>query len=379
MAGTSYTRQSTFTDGDTITASLFNIEYDQLVSAFTYTTSGTTGHQHDGGAGQGGNIEIIGDTEFKNKIVVDSSNNRWSVFVDVGGSAVEQVRIEDGVVYPVTDSDVDLGTDALRFKNAYIDSLTATGNLTVGGDITVTGTTAVKMPAGTTAQRPTGVAGQFRYNTTQGKFEGYTTEWGEIGGGSADLLLNQFTGDGSNVTFTLSGGTVENNTLVYLDGVYQSKSNYTVSSATPAILTFSTAPPSGAAIEVMVSAISVSDIGTPSDGTVTTPKIVDGAITTAKLAAGVGGAFNDFSIKTADYTAVTRDQLIVNSASARTITLPASPVAGNIVFIKNAGAGTVTVARNGSNINSTADNGELTTDAGTSLVFCDSTIGWKEL
>ena len=23
----------------------------------------------------------------------------------------------------------------------------------------------------------------FRYNTTEGKFEGYTTEWGEIGGG----------------------------------------------------------------------------------------------------------------------------------------------------------------------------------------------------
>ena len=139
MAGTSYTRQSTLTDGDTITASLFNAEYNQLVTAFSYAATGTTGHQHDGGAGEGGNIEIIGDQDFLNKIVVDSSNNRWSVFVEVGGSAVEQVRIEDGVVYPVTDSDVDLGTNALRFKNAYIDSLTATGNLTVGGNITVTG------------------------------------------------------------------------------------------------------------------------------------------------------------------------------------------------------------------------------------------------
>ena len=139
MAGTSYTRQSTLTDGDTITAGLFNAEYNQLVTAFSYSATGTNGHQHDGGAGEGGNIEIIGDQDFKNKIVVDTSNNRWSVFVEVGGSAVEQVRIEDGVVYPVTDSDVDLGTDTLRFKNAYIDSLTATGNLTVGGNITVTG------------------------------------------------------------------------------------------------------------------------------------------------------------------------------------------------------------------------------------------------
>ena len=139
MAGTSYTRQSTFADGDTITATLFNTEYNQLVSAFAYASSGTTGHQHDGGAGEGGNIEVIGDQNFLNKIVVDTTNNRWSVFVEVSGSAVEQVRIEDGVVYPVTDSDVDLGTNALRFKDAYIDSLTATGNLTVGGNITVTG------------------------------------------------------------------------------------------------------------------------------------------------------------------------------------------------------------------------------------------------
>ena len=137
MAGTSYTRQSTLTDGDTITASLFNAEYNQLVTAFSYAASGTTGHQHDGGAGEGGNIEIIGDQDFNNKIVVDSSNNRWSVYVEVGGSAVEQVRIEDGVVYPVTDSDVDLGTNALRFKDAYIDSLTATTSLTLGTSITV--------------------------------------------------------------------------------------------------------------------------------------------------------------------------------------------------------------------------------------------------
>ena len=115
------------------------------------------------------------------------------------------------------------------------------------------------------------------------------------------------------------------------------------------------------------------------DNAITAAAILDGTITTAKLGAGVGGAFNNFLVKTADYTAVTRDQIIVNSASARTITLPASPAAGNIVFIENAGAGTVTVARNSSNINSTADNGELITDAGATLVYVDSTIGWKEL
>jgi hypothetical protein len=37
------------------------------------------------------------------------------------------------------------------------------------------------------------------------------------------------------------------------------------------------------------------------------------------------------------------------------------------------------VGRNGSNINSTADDGELITDAAATLVYVDGTIGWKEL
>ena len=52
------------------------------------------------------------------------------------------------------------------------------------GPLVVNETTAVTMSAGTTAQRPTGVAGMFRYNTTEDKFEGYSTTWGEIGGGA---------------------------------------------------------------------------------------------------------------------------------------------------------------------------------------------------
>ena len=121
MAGTNYTRQSTFADGDTITAALFNDEYNQLLNAFTYASAGTTGHRHDGSAGQGGNIHTIGDQDFLNKIVVDSTNNRWGIFVEVSSAAVEQIRIQDGAVVPVTDSDIDLGTSSLEFKDLYID------------------------------------------------------------------------------------------------------------------------------------------------------------------------------------------------------------------------------------------------------------------
>jgi len=45
---------------------------------------------------------------------------------------------------------------------------------------------AMKLPVGATAQRPTGEAGDLRYNSTTGEFEGYTTEWGSIGGGIAE-------------------------------------------------------------------------------------------------------------------------------------------------------------------------------------------------
>ena len=50
-----------------------------------------------------------------------------------GGTA--QVTFADGVVKPVTDSDVDLGTSSLYFKDAYIDSITTTGNITSGGTV----------------------------------------------------------------------------------------------------------------------------------------------------------------------------------------------------------------------------------------------------
>ena len=117
----SYTRQSSFSDGDTITAALFNNEYNQLLTAFSYASSGTTGHKHDGTAGEGAHIPQIGDQDFNNKIVVDSSNNRFGVFVEVSSSAVEQVRFQDGAIVPVTDNDIDLGTSSVEFKDGYFD------------------------------------------------------------------------------------------------------------------------------------------------------------------------------------------------------------------------------------------------------------------
>ena len=53
----------------------------------------------------------------------------------------EQVYVADGIFGPQTDSDVDLGSTGVRWKDAFVDSLTTTGDLTIGGNFTVNGTT----------------------------------------------------------------------------------------------------------------------------------------------------------------------------------------------------------------------------------------------
>jgi hypothetical protein len=118
MAG--YVRQSTYVDGDVINAADSNDELNQVLAAF----HNATGHAHDGTAAEGPVIGLIGDPGVTipiNKVVVDDTNNRVGVFVDVGAASVEQIRLQDGVIVPVTDNDIDLGTSVVELKNGYFD------------------------------------------------------------------------------------------------------------------------------------------------------------------------------------------------------------------------------------------------------------------
>ncbi len=79
------------------------------------------------------------------------------------------------------------------------------GNATISGITTFGGTSHVRIPSGTDAQRPgTGVAGDFRYNTTSGSFEGYTSEWGSIGGGGGVSQVSGIVSTTSTVGFAAS-------------------------------------------------------------------------------------------------------------------------------------------------------------------------------
>jgi hypothetical protein len=87
--------------------------------------------------------------------------------------------------------------------------------------------------------------------------------------------------------------------------------------------------------------------------------------------------------KTADFTAVNGEGYFVDTGGGAVIaTLPASPAAGNIVYIKdydgNFSTAACTVARNGSNIRGATNNTLLEKDnAGAVFIYVDATEGWQ--
>ena len=118
MAG--YTRQSSYTDGDVITAAHSNDEFNQVLAAFV----NTTGHKHDGTAAEGPVIGLIGDpgeTTPLNKVVIDNPNNQIEFSVDVSSSSVEQFVVKDGIIEPTTNNDIDLGSSSKQFKDLHLD------------------------------------------------------------------------------------------------------------------------------------------------------------------------------------------------------------------------------------------------------------------
>ena len=103
-----------------------------------------------------------------------------------------------------------------------------------------------------------------------------SSTWFASGSGSAstNIIVDTFTGNGSQTAFTLSGDPgSKNNTLANVGGTFQLKSAYT---QVGSVITFSSAPPNGVPIEIQWSQPLA--IGTPADSTVSTVKLADGAL-----------------------------------------------------------------------------------------------------
>ena len=168
------------------------------------------------------------------------------------------------------------------------------------------------------------------------------------------LANDDFTGTGSQTSFTLVNGTPTNKafTMVFLSGVYQQKSTYSLTSGA---IVFSTAPASNDTIEVV--------------------SIGNGGL--------IGASINDAN--SAKYNVSVINSSITASAGSvyvftanLNLTLPPNPSAGESIKISNrSGVDTCQLLRNGSRILGAA--ADLTLDtigASFELIYSDATNGW---
>ena len=176
---------------------------------------------------------------------------------------------------------------------------------------------------------------------------------------ASSLNQNNFTGDGSTTAFTLSQSIDdEAKTFVFIQGVYQEKSTYSISGTT---LTFSTAPQNGYTIEVMAfSTITISNPLTVADGAITTAKLANTAVSTAKIAddavtnAKVGTEFTTASALTAgatiavDYTSAQIFTLTPGQNTTLNITNPVIGVSKAFVITGTGSSYTITFNVGGS-------------------------------
>lgn len=89
-------------------------------------------------------------------------------------------------------ADVEAALDELDNEKQPLDAtLTSLAGGVIAEELTNTATSALQVPAGTSAQRPTGANGKMRYNTELLTYEGYAAgAWGSIGGGAKGAAGN---------------------------------------------------------------------------------------------------------------------------------------------------------------------------------------------
>ena len=151
--GDTYTRQSSYTDGDVITAAHTNNEFNQLLAAF----AASTGHTHDGTAAEGGAItKLLGNTLTFGAgtagtditITFDGETNdgalKWmededyfEFSDDILVASTEKLQFRDTAIYinSSTDGQLDLVADSeIQIAATTID---INGNVDISGTLTI--------------------------------------------------------------------------------------------------------------------------------------------------------------------------------------------------------------------------------------------------
>lgn len=120
------------------------------------------------------------------------------------------------------------------------------------------GSSGVRLPTGTSANRPLNPAfGLMRFNTETGFIEYFNgIEFISVSaGGNVNYIVDSFTGDGSTTVFTMSEQeATASQIIVFVGSIYQdSTSAYTVDGGFD--ITFTSAPPDGEPISVIHSSV----------------------------------------------------------------------------------------------------------------------------
>ena len=118
--GATYTRQSSYSDGDTITAAHTNDEFNQLLAAF----ASSTGHTHDGTTAEGGPItKLLGNT-----LTFGAGTAGTDITITFDGETSDGVLkwMEDEDYFEFSDDILVASTEKLQFRDTaiYINSST---------------------------------------------------------------------------------------------------------------------------------------------------------------------------------------------------------------------------------------------------------------
>ena len=157
--GATYTRQSSYTDGDVITAAHTNDEFNQLLAAF----QASTGHTHDGTANEGGpitklvsntltfgagtagtDITVTYDGESNDGVMKWMEDEDYFEFSDdILIASTEKLQFRDTAIYinSSADGQLDLVADTeIQIAATTVDingAVDISGNLTVGGSVVI--------------------------------------------------------------------------------------------------------------------------------------------------------------------------------------------------------------------------------------------------
>jgi len=160
--------------------------------------------------------------------------NHGFIVVDTSGNVtMNSVKVSD-----LTDNRIVIAGTAGELEDS--------ANLTFdGNDLVIDTNSSIRVPVGTTAQRPTAATGQLRFNTTDSSFEGYDgTAWGAIGGGGTLNIAGDSGTDAIDVendTITIIGGTgltstvTNNQVAIALDNTAVTPGAYGSTTAIPVI------------------------------------------------------------------------------------------------------------------------------------------------